>query len=166
MEIAGRVPCYNYSLAFALTAVENAEKFDVVEICGAQFFLSAWPPCFRKLRLAQLITSRSWLRFQPAVGIIAFKLPNYGIPLTRHNVSAPMSLQILVNLLLTNVPRCEGTWFLILTASGLDNGHQTTRLGTHNSCPRRVTKFWLEGVGMSFAYCQKRAGSGGGHSAS
>jgi hypothetical protein len=34
-ENAGRVPSSNYSLAFPLTAVENAEKFCAVEICGA-----------------------------------------------------------------------------------------------------------------------------------
>jgi hypothetical protein len=71
-ENAGRVPSSNYSLVFPLTAAENAEKFGVFEICGAQFFLSAWPPCFTQLQLAPLITSRSGLRFQPAFGTSVF----------------------------------------------------------------------------------------------
>jgi len=103
-ENKGRVPSANYSLAFPLTAVENAEKFGVVERRGAQFFLSAWPPYCAQLRLALLITSCSRQRFQPNVGTSAFMLPNEGVPLTSHTVSAPMSLQILVNLLLTSVP--------------------------------------------------------------
>jgi len=137
-ESKGRVPSANYSLAFPLTAVENAEKFGVVEMCGAQFFLSAWPPCFGQLRLALLITNGFRQRFQPDVGTSAFMLPNEGVSLTSHTVNAPMSLQILVNLLLTSVPRCEGTWFVMFTASGRGCRHQTTRLGTHISCPRRV----------------------------
>lgn len=129
-ENKDRVPSANYSLAFPLTPVENAEKFGV-EMCGAQFCLSAWPPCFGQLRLALLITNRSRLRFQPAVGTSAFMLPNKGVLFTSHSVSAPMSLQILVNLLLTNVPRCEGAWFVTLAASGRGCRRQTTRLGTH-----------------------------------
>lgn len=142
-ENKGRVPSANYSLAFPLTAVENAEKFGVVEMYGAQFFLSAWPPCCGQLRLALLITIYSRLRFQTAVGTSAFMLPNEGVPLTSHTVSAPISLQILVNLLLTSVPWCEGTWFVMLTAYGRGCRHQTTRLGTHISCPGRVNLVWL-----------------------
>jgi hypothetical protein len=125
-------------------------KNSVSQCVGAQFFLSAWPPCFGQLKLALLITNRSRLRFQPAVGTSGFMLPNEGVPLSSHTVGAPTSLQILVNLLLTNVPRCEGTWFVTLTASGRGCRRQTTRLGTRMSCPR-VNSFWLEGVGMSFA---------------
>lgn len=150
-ENKDRVPSANYSLAFPLTAVENAGKFGVVEMCRAQFFLSAWPPYCGQLRLALLITICSRLRFQPAVGTYAFMLPNEGVPLSSHTVSAPMSLQILVNLLLTSVPLCEGTRFVMLAAYGRGCRHQTTRLGTHISCPRRVNSVWLEGVGMSFA---------------
>ena len=85
-ENKGRVPYANYSLAFPLIAVENAEKFGVVEMCVAYFFLSAWPPCFGQLRLALLSISRSRLRLQPAVGTSAFMLPNEGVPLTSHTL--------------------------------------------------------------------------------